>query len=516
MSGTLKGLRPRRPSGWWLRSLGVAIAYYAIGRLVWLLTGSPGHAAPLWPSAGIALAFVLLAQDLGLCAGAALGGFGLALRALTTAAGLRFWYASGVAGVIGVGVGLEVLAAALLVRRVARLPWGLSQTRSVVRLGLLAGPGPALVGATLGTAALFWAGLIPIEQLPREAALWWAGDGLGLVVFGPLGLVLGSRAAEMPWRRRLLVGGPVVLLTALTLSLYLRANRWDQRRGDAVVRERGAALASAVERSLIYNLDALRTVADYLGSARVEGESFRRVATGTVVRHFAFTGLAWAPAPVEGKSVPVDLVDPMAADPKLAGTDLAADPDRRARLSAARHDGELVVLDAPPEGQGLWLFAPAPGRTGEGGVSGFVGGLLRLDLLVDRALTGVDRHGLGLELREGASGRVLHRSLRTPLGRGAVALPARGRLGLGERAFAVVPVVDAAALAVERSGEAWIVLVAGMLLVALLQGVLLVVTGGDDDTEDTLVETEWPPAYQTQPPAQAQAHKGAKARSPRR
>src|SRR4051794_41728033 len=105
MSGTLKGLRPRRPSGWWLRSLGVAIAYYGIGRLVWLLTGSPGHAAPLWPSAGIALAFVLLAQDLGLCAGAAVGGVGLALRALTTAAGLRFWYASGGAGGIGGGGG---------------------------------------------------------------------------------------------------------------------------------------------------------------------------------------------------------------------------------------------------------------------------------------------------------------------------------------------------------------------------------------------------------------------------
>ena len=75
-------------------------------------------------------------------------------------------------------------------------------------------------------------------------------------------------------------------------------------------------------------------------------------------------------------------------------------------------------------------------------------------------------------------------------------MPAR-TLTIAERAFAVVPVVAGPTLAVERSGEAWIVLVAGMLLVALLQGVLLVVTGREE-AEDTLVEqAEWPAAYQT-------------------
>jgi hypothetical protein len=286
------------------------------------------------------------------------------------------------------------------------------------------------------------------------------------------------------------------MLTAVALTLFVRANRWDQRRGDAVVQERADGLTVAVERSLLYNLDALRMAADYLGNSRVEAETFRRVATGTVIRHFAFSALAWAPAPSDGKNVPIELVDPMVADPRLAGTNLTSDDSRRAQLSAARQSGEAVVLDAPPDGRALWIFVPAPGRNGDNGVSGFVGGLLRVDLLVERAVTGIERHGIGLELREGRGPRVLHRLSSTPDGGGAVALPAQTRLAVGDRVFALVPMVDRAVLAVERSGEAWIVLVCGMLLVALLQGVLLVVTGGDE-AEDTLVEAEWPAAYQT-------------------
>jgi integral membrane sensor domain MASE1 len=495
MSGTLQGLRPRRPRWWWLRPLAVAAGYYGVGRLVWLVAGSPGHAAPLWPPAGLTLAVLLLSRDLALCAGAALGGFGLMLQAFaTTAGGLGWARASAVAAAVGVAAAAEPLLAAFLVRRFARLPWGLGQARTVLRFALLGGPGPAALGAALATGALFWAGLIPLAHLPREAALWWGGDLLGLVVFAPLGMVLGARRADVPWRRRALVAGPVILITTVALTLFVRANRWDQRRGDAVVQERADALTGAVERSLLYNLDALRTAADYLGSARVDGETFRRVATGTVIRHFAYTALAWAPAPAEGKAVPVEMVDPTAADPRLPGKDLASDPARQAQLVAARHSGEAVGLDAPPDGRAVWIFVPAPGRNGDSGVSGFVGGLLRMDLLVDRAVTGIDRHGMGLELHDAGS-RTLHRLAGTPTS-GAVSMPAR-TLTIAERAFAVVPVVAGPTLAVERSGEAWIVLVAGMLLVALLQGVLLVVTGREE-AEDTLVEqAEWPAAYQT-------------------
>lgn len=475
MGRKAKGARPKRRR-FWLRLLVAAAVYYGLGRLVGLAV-PPGHASALWPSTGVCLAMLLLAQDVSAPIGAALGAFALALPlCLKATQGLPTWQALAVAAVIGLGAGLEVLVSGIAVQRWVTLRAAVNQAGPALNLALISGPGPALLGAAGGVGALFWARMIAPGQLVKEAALWWAGDTLGLVVFAPLVLVLTAPVRQLAWRRRLTVAVPVLAVAALSVVLFVRADRWDQRRGEAVVRERAETLTGAVERGLVYNLDALRTAAEFLAaSGKVEPESFRRVATGLLVRTFSFGALAWAPAPMDSSKVVVQLVDPVDADPPLLGADLGGDPGRHDRLSAARHDGEPVVTDAPPgDGRTLWVFVPAPGRNGENGVAGFLGGLLRLDLLVDRAASGVDRAGLGLELRDGE--RLLHRLPDTPVGGMAEGLPGKVRMFVADRAFTLVPIAGRAALAAQRSGEAWIVLVAGMLLAALLQGVLLVAT----------------------------------------
>jgi integral membrane sensor domain MASE1 len=475
MGRKAKGADSRRRR-FWLRLVVAGLLYYGLGRLVWLAV-PPGHASALWPSSGVCLALLLMSQDLSAPLGAVLGSFALFLPlCLKATQGMPTWQALAVAAVVGLGAGLEVLASGVAVQRWVTLRAAVNQAGPALRLALISGPLPALLGAAAAVGALFWARMIAPSHLVHEAALWWAGDTLGLVVFAPLVLVLTAPVRQLAWRRRLSVAVPILAVTALSVVLFVRADRWDRRRGEAVVRERAETLTGAVERGLVYNLDALRTAAEFLAaSGKVEPESFRRVATGLLVRTFSFGALAWAPAPMDASKVVVQLVDPGDADPALLGTDLGGETGRRDRLAAARHDGEPVVADAPPgDGRTLWVFVPAPGRNGEDGVAGFLGGLLRLDLLVDRAASGVDRAGLGLELRDGE--RLLHRLPDTPMGGLAEPLPGKVRMFVADRAFTLVPVVGGAALAAQRSGEAWIVLVAGMLLAALLQGVLLVAT----------------------------------------
>src|SRR2546423_11972936 len=137
----------RRRRGWWLRLLAVAAVYYGVGRLVWLAV-VPGHAAALWPPAGIALAVLLLSEDDGLCLGAALGGFALMLQTfLTTARDIGTAQSVGVAAVVGIGMALEPLIAALLVRRFISPAAAQTEAREALKFALLAGPGPALLGA---------------------------------------------------------------------------------------------------------------------------------------------------------------------------------------------------------------------------------------------------------------------------------------------------------------------------------------------------------------------------------
>jgi hypothetical protein len=152
-----------------------------------------------------------------------------------------------------------------------------------------------------------------------------------------------------------------------------------------------------------------------------------------------------------------------------------------------------VVVDSPAtsDGGSFWVFVPAPGRSGEDGVEGFVGVLLRLGTLVDRAVVGLERPGLGLELRERPAGRLLHRLSRTPTGNTARPLTTVGNLTVGDRTYTLIPVASQATIAAERSGESWIVIIAGMLFVAVLQGILLAATARPGTAATAPRETGW-------------------------
>jgi sensor domain CHASE-containing protein len=381
--------------------------------------------------------------------------------------------------------------AALAVRRFVQMPP--RNAREALTFAALAGPAPAAIGALVYNGALLWGGLVQRQTLAMSIGITWVGDALGAMVFAPLVLMLAARA-QFPTRRRFLIAFPVTVATALAIWVFVRANHWDTRRSEAVLRQRTDAINASVQRSLAYHLDALRALADFVGSdSKVDPAAFQRVASGAVVRHFAYDALAWAPAPLDRKPVPVAIVEPGTAHPGLAvGVDLAATPEQADKLSSARHSGEAFTVSSPGEGKRLWVFVPAPGRNGEQGIQGFFGAALRLDLMVDRAVSEFGRDGVAVELRE-TDGRSL---FRMPASAGAgpfVSLPGgNGTLAVAGRSFVLAPAVSQAALARQQSAEVWVVLLAGMLFVALLEGVLLVAATRPIEVES--VDITWPEA----------------------
>lgn len=473
MGASKPSARPGVHRGLWAEILALALVYYGLGRLAWLLVPVPGHAVALWPPAGLALG-VLLWRGLSLWPGVLLGAGGLAAHALVMSGTVPLPRA----GVIGLGVGigatLEPILAALAVRRFVQIPP--RNAREAVTFAALAGPAPAAIGSLVCNAVLFFSGQLTRQALALSIGVWWVGDALGAMVFGPLVLVFSVRGL---FPRRSAVVVPVLIATALAVWVFVRASRWDDRRAQAVLGQRTGAITAAVQRSLTYHLDALRALADFVGNdSKVDPPAFQRVATGAVVRHFAYEALAWAPAPLDRRPVEVALVEPATAHPALAvGSNLAADPAQADRLSASRHSGEALTLPSPEDGKRLWLFVPAPGRSGEQGIQGFFGAALRLDVLVDRAVAEFGKEGVAVQILESGSRRPLFR-MPANAGPGPFRAIEDGEqvLVVADRSFVLVPVVSQAALNTQRSAEVWVVLLAAMLFVALLEGVLMVGT----------------------------------------
>jgi hypothetical protein len=467
--------------GLWAEVLGLALVYYGLGRLAWLLVPVPGQAVALWPSAGVALGMLLL-RGLTLTPGVVLGAAALGLHVTMVVKGMPFAKAAPFALALGAAWSLGPLMAAVAVRHFIELP--LRRARDTLTFAGLAGPAPAAISALACNGVLFWAGLLPRPSMALSIGVWWIGDALGALVFAPLVLLVFSNPVHLlPWRRRLAVLLPVAAATGLSVWLFARASAWDQRRAETVLQQRTDAITAAVQRSLTYHLDAVRALADFVGTdAKVDPVAFQRVATGAVVRHFSYEALAWAPAPLDRPPVTVALIEPSTTHTGLnVGLDLAAGNDWASKLSGSRHNGEALALpiDSSADPRRVWVFVPAPGRNGEQGIQGFFGAALRLDSMIERAVAEFGREGVVVELRDAvAPGKALFR-MPASAGPGPFVSLAKAErpLVIADRTYVLAPAVSKAALTRQQSLEVWVVLLAGMLFVALLEGVLLVAAG---------------------------------------
>ncbi|MCX5403564.1 MASE1 domain-containing protein [Streptomyces sp. NBC_00335] len=207
----------RRPAEALLRILGVAVAYYATGRLGLLLHVSVEGAVvtPLWLPTGIAVACLLWCGPR-IWPGIALGTY-LAIERISAFDPVDL-------GIVA-GNTLAPLCAYALLRRAGFRP-ELDRLRDGLALVFLGGLLPMLISSTTGTWTLVLTGDLPLPSFWPVWSAWWAGDTMGVLLVTPLLLVLRrARLPRDPYRvaeaAALAVTVSAVTLTATRSSLSL-------------------------------------------------------------------------------------------------------------------------------------------------------------------------------------------------------------------------------------------------------------------------------------------------------
>ena len=195
-----------------------ALVYASTGLAALLLAGPPGHASPLFPPAGIALA-AAIAWGRPALVGTWLGSaiVNATLGWLNARAGLvvaEGWAAWALPALIGLGAAAQAALGAWLIRRHVSQPLLLNEPSDIARGGFAAAVA-CLVSPTVATLALVATGALALEAAPGNWLTWWAGDTLGAFIAAPL--VLASIAHPAPaWRpRRRSLGVPLVAVLAL-------------------------------------------------------------------------------------------------------------------------------------------------------------------------------------------------------------------------------------------------------------------------------------------------------------
>lgn len=180
----------------------VGAAYLIGARLGLQLALANRNVTAVWPPTGIAVASLLLFGVRAL-PGVAIGAF---LANLTNGAGLE------ASALITVGNTLAPLAASLLLTRVLAVRHDLSRVRDVAAL-MMGGLAAMTISATLGTVALLISGGLSPGAYGTTWTTWWIGDSMGVVLFGPvLLLVATTRSVPRPTRANGLEAGVLLLV----------------------------------------------------------------------------------------------------------------------------------------------------------------------------------------------------------------------------------------------------------------------------------------------------------------
>ena len=364
---------------WPIQIAGIALLYFALGRLAQLLSIPPGNVMPVWPPAGLALAagLVLGARVWpGIWLGSFLFNIWVFVNVIHVA---DLSVAVACSSVIGAGAAIQALAGVWLIHRSIAHFGAVDRSKAFFMLMILGGPISCLVNATISLMSLFISGYVDWDTAAIVWGTWWTGDVAGVLIVMPL-VYLWILRVHRP-RIRVLFATTIILcgfVFAITL-LFIQVRSWESQRSKATFNQQAAAVEGAIHERLSHSIESLHFIRSfYAGSKYVDRNEFKRFVQDSLVRRQALMCLAWVPRvshdqrkayeddarkaghahfrirdridltknvpfEVRPQYYPVHYVEPSQGYYDALGLDLGDDPACRAAMDQARDTGTLAT-----------------------------------------------------------------------------------------------------------------------------------------------------------------------------
>jgi PAS domain S-box-containing protein len=259
-----------------LPALLTALAYAGAGQLSLLLALAPSFAAPIYPSAGIALAATMVYGRRAL-PGVLIGAY-IVNAWLVGPRGGSPWIAQGLGLAIALGATMQAALGAWLVRWRTRSR-ALAEPRDVLAFCFFGALVACVSSSTVATAALSWAGVLPPDARMLTWWTWWAGDTLGVLIGAPIALTLIGQPRSDWAPRRVALALPLLAATALLALATTQVARLDDLRSRNAFERAAAAAADSAANQLHHALFALQAMHGlFVASGDVSREEMLRAA----------------------------------------------------------------------------------------------------------------------------------------------------------------------------------------------------------------------------------------------
>ncbi len=239
----------------------VAASYLGIALLILKLTAVlPSTAAPIWPSAGIALFAALCYGNVGIL-GVLIGAF--LLYVISSPAGAEpanniYLFAL----LKAAGNATQAWFGAWLVRKCVGFPNILANEITIVKFLLFAAPVGCLVSATWNIGLVHQYAQINTGEIYSNWLTWWVGDSIGVLIVTPLLLVY-FFGDEQIWRYRRL-SFTLPLLIIFLIFLFIKA----QNASDLIEKQKLRFYQMVSDVGVVID-QRLQAQLDYLSSIQV-------------------------------------------------------------------------------------------------------------------------------------------------------------------------------------------------------------------------------------------------------
>lgn len=526
-----------------LQMLALALVYFLTGELGLLLAVPPGYATSIWPPSGIALAGVLIFGYRiwpGIVLGSFLVNLQTSFDVSSAEATVL---TIALPLVISGGAALQAVAAAFLLRRFAAFPNALANVRDVFSFLFFGGVVGSLVNASLGVLALLASGRIPADNFFFNWSTWWIGDATGVFIFTPLGLTWFLKPSENWLGRRKFMTLSVGLSFLLSTMVVILSSYWEREQINSHFEQHASELTANLKLTLNGYLNVLQTLESFsTASDEITREEFRLFTKPYLENFQGLQALSWdtrlgaderkgfetamqkqgfpnfkmtertaggelIPAADRAEYVCIQFIEPLSDNQAALGYDVYSQETRREALDRARDLGKPVVTGRiqlvqetgakysvlalmPVYRHGIPHETVAERRLS---LQGFMVGVFKVADVLNAAIERHKEEGIIYQLIDdsaAADQQLLYASKNFPksgklvfeekgLFGSAYQLRQQNSLAFGDRVWEFEVLAGQQFIALHRSGNVWLVLLAGLVLTSLVGALALVISGRD-------------------------------------
>jgi len=527
----------------------IALAYAVMGKVGLLLSIPPGYATLIWPSSGIALGGILI-FGFRIWPGILLGSFLVNVWTGFDGSSVVTTLQSLIApGFVAAGAALQAVIGGILLHRFAAFPNSLPSEREVISFFFFGGILGCLVNASIGTITLITAGIVPPSNAFTNFATWWGGDVMGVLIFTPLMLVWLSKPRDVWAPRRLTVTLPTLVAFGLVVLAVSFGSNWERERLTAQFEHQTSTIASTLDKYLALHVDVIRSLTSfYAASEKIDRREFAQFVERPLEIYPGIQALSWNPRILDknresyensirneghkdfriternsenrlvgahnrDQYITVNFIEPFAKNRKAFGFDVASNPTRKKALEQARDTGKAIatgritLVQETAKQFGILIFVPVykngmPHDTiaeRRNNLAGYMVGVFRGGDIVAAALQGLKQKGIEYRLIDESAPKgqqFLHQSSQarqsietlTEEGVFGASLPIKMSFPIliGERQWRLDITPNQTYLAANRPDNVWLILVIGMVMTAMVEAFVLVISGRNSVLEKTV------------------------------